>query len=231
MTLRELIQLLRSATDVREIDKYKDEIVTLVPETKIMMDFNQQNYAHQYDLWEHSLQTVVGLPKDIEDDMVYLAALVHDIGKPDCQIYDECDGKVNMHYYGHPIRSMEITRDQIIPGLIAKGEKMTDDEQRRFLYYIEYHDDRVSLRMKHLCRHLKLGASVSEFQTLMKLQVADAKAHVLIPIVQQRIEVCEKLSGEYAEELYREILAGNKYMIEEKKKKVKNSFLCTVYCA
>ena len=208
MTLRELIQLLRKAADVREIDKNRDEIVELIPETKIMVNFNQQNYAHQYDLWEHSLQTVVELPKDVEDDMVYLAALIHDIGKPDCQIYDERDGKVNMHYYGHPARSMEITRDQIIPGLIAKGEKLTEDEERRLLYYVEYHDDRVSLRMKHLRRHLKLGASVSEFQTLMKLQVADAKAHVLIPIVQQRIEVCEKLSGEYAEELYREILAG-----------------------
>ena len=208
MTLRELIQLLRKAADVREIDKNRDEIVELIPETKIMVNFNQQNYAHQYDLWEHSLQTVVELPKDVEDDMVYLAALIHDIGKPDCQIYDERDGKVNMHYYGHPARSMEITRDQIIPGLIAKSEKLTEDEQRRLLYYVEYHDDRVSLRMKHLRRHLKLGASVSEFQTLMKLQVADAKAHVLIPIVQQRIEVCEKLSGEYAEELYREILAG-----------------------
>ncbi len=208
MTLCELIQLLRRATDVSEIDKYRDEIVALIPKAKIMVNFNQQNYAHQYDLWEHSLQTVVGLPKDIEDDMVYLAALVHDIGKPNCQIYDERDGKVNMHYYGHPARSMEIVRDQIIPGLIAKGEKLTEDEQRRLLYYIEYHDDRVSLRMKHLRRHLKLGASVSEFQTLMKLQVADAKAHVLIPIVQQRIEICEKLSGEYTEELYREILAG-----------------------
>ena len=208
MTLRELIQLLRRATDVSEIDKFRDEIVALIPETKIMMNFNQQNYAHQYDLWEHSLQTVVGLPKDIEDDMVYLAALIHDIGKPNCQIYDERDGKVNMHYYGHPARSMEITRDQIIPGLIAKGEKLSKDEQRRLLYYVEYHDDRVSLRMKHLRRHLKLGSSVSEFQTLMKLQVADAKAHVLITIVQQRIEVCEKLSGEYAEELYREIIAG-----------------------
>ena len=109
MTLRELIQLLRSATDVSEIDEFRDEIVALISETKIMVNFNQQNYAHQYDLWEHSLQTVVGLPKDIGDDMVYLAALVHDIGKPDCQIYDERDGKVNMHYYGHPARSMEIT--------------------------------------------------------------------------------------------------------------------------
>ena len=208
MDLRELIGLLRHASEVKEIDKYRAEITELIPETRRMVDFNQQNYAHQYDLWEHSLQTVVGLPKDVEDDMVYLAALIHDIGKPDCQSYDERDGKVNMHYYGHPKRSMEITRDGIIPGIIAKGEKLTEDEQRRLLYYVEYHDDRVSLRMKHLRRHLNLGASVAEFQNLMKLQVADAKAHVMIPIVQQRIEICEKLSGKYAEELYKDILAG-----------------------
>ncbi len=208
MKLHELIALLKNASEVSEIDQYRDEITCLIPETKRMFDFNQQNYAHQYDLWEHSLQTVKGLPKDIEDDMVYLAALVHDIGKPDCQSYDERDGKINMHYYGHPKRSMEITRDEIIPGLIARGEKLTEDEQRRLLYYVEYHDDRVSLRMKHLRRHLNLGASLAEFQNLMKLQVADAKAHVMIPIVQQRIEICEKLSGEYAKELYKDILAG-----------------------
>lgn len=208
MKLHELIAILKKASEVREIDKYRDEITDLIPETRRMVDFNQQNYAHQYDLWEHSLQTVVGLPKSIEDDMVYLAGLVHDIGKPDCQSYDERDGKINMHYYGHPKRSMEITRDGIIPGFIAKGEKLTEDEQRRLLYYVEYHDDRVSLRMKHLRRHLNLGASVAEFQNLMKLQVADAKAHVMIPIVQQRIEICEKLSGEYAKELYKDILAG-----------------------
>ncbi len=208
MVLRELIRILKHATEIEGIDRYRDEITTLIPETKVMVNFNQQNYAHQYDLWEHSLQTVVGLQKDIDDDMVYLAALLHDIGKPDCQIYDERDGKVNMHYYGHPHRSMEIVRDEIIPGLISRGENLTENEQRRLLYYVEYHDDRVSLRIKHLRRHLYLGASVAEFQTLMKLQVADAKAHIMIPIVQQRIEICEKLSGEYAEELYRDILAG-----------------------
>ncbi len=173
-----------------------------------MVGFNQQNRAHQYDLWEHSLHTVVRLPKDIEDDRVYLAAILHDIGKPDCQIYDESDVKVNMHYYGHPERSMEIIRDMVIPELMAKGEKLTEDEQRRLLYHVEYHDDRVSLRMKHLRRHLNLGASVDEFKNLMKLQVADAKAYILIPNIQQRIEICEKLSGGYAEELYQAILSG-----------------------
>ena len=208
MNLADLITILRESDSAADIDRHRPDIIQLIPKVKIMLDFNQQNYAHQYDLWEHCLQTVVGLSKDIDDDMVFLAAMLHDIGKPDCQTYDTRDGKVNMHYYGHPQRSMEIVKDAIIPELLSKGESLRDDEQRRLIYYVEYHDDRVSLRMKHLRRHLNMGVSLQEFQNLMRLQVADAKAHVLIPVVQQRIEICGKLAGEYGEELYRKIKAG-----------------------
>lgn len=208
MNLADLITILRESDSAADIDRHRPDIVRLIPKVKIMLDFNQQNYAHQYDLWEHCLQTVVGLPKDIDDDMVFLAAMLHDIGKPDCQTYDTRDGKVNMHYYGHPQKSMEIVKDAIIPELLSKGESLRDDDQRRLIYYVEYHDDRVSLRMKHLRRHLNMGVSLQEFQNLMRLQVADAKAHVLIPVVQQRIEICGKLAGEYGEELYRKIKAG-----------------------
>ena len=208
MNLADLITILRESDSAADIDRHRSDIIQLIPKVKIMLDFNQQNYAHQYDLWEHCLQTVVGLSKDIDDDMVFLAAMLHDIGKPDCQTYDTRDGKVNMHYYGHPQRSMEIVKDAIIPELLSKGESLRDDEQRRLIYYVEYHDDRVSLRMKHLRRHLNMGVSLQEFQNLMRLQVADAKAHVLIPVVQQRIEICGKLAGEYGEELYRKIKAG-----------------------
>ena len=203
-----IIKLLREKKTIEEIDEYRVEILTLIPKVSIMIGFDQMNPAHQYDLWKHSLQTVVNLPKDIDDDMVYLAALLHDIGKPDCQEVGERDGKPVMHYYGHPRRSKEIVRDEIIPGLIERGEILSDDEQRRLIYYVEYHDDRMSLRMKHLRSHIKIGVSLEEFQNLMKLQVADAKAHVIIPVIRERIDICEKLSGEYAEKLYRDILDG-----------------------
>lgn len=194
MNLRILIDLLCKARDVEEIDEHREDILKLIPKAKLMIGFDQQNYAHQYNLWEHCLWTVINLPKDIDDDMIYIAGLIHDIGKPDCQTYDEKDGKVNMHYYGHPARSMEITRDEIIPYILSLGEQLSQDEQRRLIYYVEYHDDRVSLKIKHLHRHLNMGATLTEFRNLMKLQVADAKAHVMIPIVQQRIEICEQLA-------------------------------------
>lgn len=208
MRLEELIRILRDTKKAEDIDKCRDEIIELIPKAKIMVGFDQQNFAHQYDLWEHCLHTVINLPKDIDDDMVYLAALIHDIGKPDCQTEGERDGQINMHYYGHPERSMEITRDEIIPGIFANRDYLSEDERRRLLYYVKYHDDRVSLRMKHLRRHLNLGYSLYEFQNLMKLQVADAKAHIIIPVIQQRIDICEQWSREYGESLYKDILEG-----------------------
>lgn len=209
MDLVELVKVLRKSDSASDIGRYRADIVELIPKVKTMLNYNQQNYAHQYDLWEHSLQTVVGLPKDIDDDMIYLAAFLHDIGKPDCQIYDTKDGKANMHYYGHPKRSMEIVKDEIIPALLSKGELLSEDEQRRLIYYVEYHDDRMSLRMKHMRQHLNMGVSLQEFQNLMKLQVADAKAHIQIPIIQQRIEICEQLAGEYGRNLFNKIQEGH----------------------
>ena len=42
--------------------------------SRIMIDYDQQNWTHQYDLWQHSLHTVLGVPRGIDDDMLYLAA-------------------------------------------------------------------------------------------------------------------------------------------------------------
>lgn len=42
----------------------------------------------------------------------------------------------------------------------------------------------------------------------MHLQIADAKAHVLIPIVEKRIEICEQLAGQYGMGQYQRIMNG-----------------------
>lgn len=205
MDIDELLDLLKNAESTEDIDEYRDEIEDLMPSVALMFDYNQQNYAHQYDLWTHCLQTVVNLPKDVDDDMVYLAALVHDIGKPFCQTEGEKDGKINMHYYGHPEKSAEIVENEVIPGILQK-EPLTEEEQKKLSYYVRYHDDRVSLKMKHLRRHLNVGVTLQEFKNLMRLQIADAKAHIIIPVIQERIDICTQLSGEYADTLYNEII-------------------------
>lgn len=207
MTLADLIVLLKIADDVNEIDGRRAEIANTLPEIEIMFDYNQQNSAHQYDLWRHCLHTVMNLPRQLDDDMLYLAALLHDIGKPACQCRGKRADDTNMHYYGHPEKSMEIVRDEIIPRLCARGNVLSEKEINRLLYYVKFHDDHVSLRLKHLRRHLQI-ASLEEFQKLMLLQVADAKAHVQIPVVAERVRICEILSGDYAVEMHERIQAG-----------------------
>ena len=193
-----LVDLLKSANSVDEIDKYKEEIAELIPSVRGMFDFDQQNHAHQYDLWFHSLHTVVNLPKGIDDDMLYLAALLHDIGKPEAQCSKE--GDPNKHYYGHAEVSERIVCEE------CEGYLCFEDLER-LLYYVRYHDDRVSLKLKHTRRHLKI-VSFGEFRNLMLLEVADAKAHILEPAIQNRIDICQKLYDKVAFVNYMRIQHG-----------------------
>ena len=196
-----VLELLKTADRIETLEEHQESIVNYLPDAAIMIGFDQQNRAHQFELWHHCLHTVLNLPRNMEDGMLYLAALLHDIGKPDCQVRGKREDDTNMHYYGHPARSMEIVRDRVIPELIAKGVLLTSDEQRRLLYYVEYHDDRVSLRQKHLRRHLQM-ASLDEFKNLMRLQVADARAHIMLPVIEERIRICGTWADGYADELY-----------------------------
>ena len=190
MDYYELIYLLKTSANVQEIEAYRDEIVKVIPTVSVMFGYAQQHEAHQYDLWNHSLHTVIELPKGIEDDMLYLAALLHDIGKPDCQCKSKRADDMNMHYYGHPMRSVEIIKDDVLPNLNRQGVFLAEEDIKRLLYYVEYHDYRMSMREKHLNKHLKM-VSVEVFKRLMLLQIADAKAHVQLPAVLERIRVCE----------------------------------------
>ncbi len=207
MNYEELIKLLKSADSAEKIDIHREEIAEIIPQVRVMFDYDQKNYAHQYDLWMHCLHTVINLDRNMADDILYLAALLHDIGKPDCQVADKRESDTNMHYYGHPERSAEIVQDEILNTLYEHGANLLFEDQKRLVYYVRFHDEQVSLRMKHLRRHLKL-VSLEEFKKLMLLQVADAKAHVMIPIIEKRVEICEKLSGPYADYLQEQILAG-----------------------
>ena len=208
MKLDELIALLRRASCVDEIDKKRCEIEELIPQVSIMFDFDQQNEYHQYDLWTHCLYTVVNLPRNLDDDMLYLAALLHDIGKPSTQCRSNRSEDVNMHYYGHPEKSCEIVNNMIIPELERKGMEFSEVDRKRLMYYILFHDDRLSKKLKHINRHMKV-ATWNEFQHLMLLQVADASAHVLSEVIEKRINICMELMGEEGELLYRSYLAND----------------------
>ncbi len=204
MTWTEVLILLKSSTKFEQINEKREEIAGWIPAIRIMFDYDQNSNYHQYDLWMHSVYTVLEIPKEIDDDMLYLAALLHDIGKPNCRCEGHKEGDIWSHYYGHPDVSEKIVSEQVIPHLFAMGEHLLFDDMRRLLYYIKYHDDRISLRLKHLRRHLKL-VDIDTFKKLMLLEVADAKAHVMYPKIKERIEICSEWVNGRADELKQQL--------------------------
>lgn len=195
MTIRDLIYVLKTAYCAEDIDVYRNQILSLIPECPSMIGFDQRNKVHQFDLWEHSLNTVVNVPKWVDDDMLYLAALLHDIGKPECIILDKSDPTI-YHYYGHPEVSASIVEKMV------ERFDLSDTEKKRLIYYVKNHDAHIGLRKKYLFRQLRSGATLEEFINLMWLQCADAKAHVLLPVIKQRLDVCTEWAEFRAKKIY-----------------------------
>lgn len=106
---------------------------------------------------------------------------------------------------------MEIVRDIVIPELDRQGYVIPCFDVQELLYYVKYHDDHVSVKLKHVRRHTKM-ASFAMFQHLMLLQEADAKAHIQIPVIAERAEICGRLAGRKADFSIREFWVGSRLM-------------------
>lgn len=80
----------------------------IIPEIKVTYDFNQYNPHHTLDLFSHIVSVVEKVPADTE---LRYAALLHDIGKPAVQTFDD---KGIAHYRGHDIVGEEMAKNILI---------------------------------------------------------------------------------------------------------------------
>ncbi len=81
--------------DIRILMQYKEIFATFIPELVPMFGFDQRNFHHRYDVYEHTAQAVVCAPQDL---IIRLALFFHDIGKPSVFSIDE--NGVG-HFYDH----------------------------------------------------------------------------------------------------------------------------------
>ena len=94
--------------------------------------------------------------------------------------------------------------EALIPSLLNNGVRLSKKEQERLLYYVRYHDDTVAIKYKSVERHANM-VGIEEFKMLMLLQIADAKAHIMYPFIEKRIEICSALYGETSDYFYNRI--------------------------
>jgi len=158
------------------IDKNYNKVFEVFPIFKNTVDFDQHNDWHTKTLWYHTIDVIEGLPFNLKDSMVYWAALFHDIGK----LYTQCKGKnpedTNLHYYGHPIKSLEITKNQFLPVLKNKYD-YADCDLERLYRYIEFHDLRFKGKVP-IQKYFEKGfENKEEIKCLLYLQYADLSGH------------------------------------------------------
>ena len=77
------------------------EINNIIPELNKLKGFEQQTPYHDKDVLDHTMAVLDSIKPRLN---LRMAALLHDIAKPDCFTVDE---KGRGHFYGHHIKSAE----------------------------------------------------------------------------------------------------------------------------
>ncbi|MBR1607538.1 MAG: HD domain-containing protein [Clostridia bacterium] len=187
-----LITLLRTETAAEKIDARREEIAQWIPECRIMFDYDQEHPHHPYDLWMHCLHTLTALPRNIDDDMLYLAALLHDIGKPAVRQGNFSPDHPGGMYHGHAVQSARIIREQIIPGMLARNMPLDDEAQARLIYYAGHHDDHIGMDADAILAAGK-DTDPALYGNLLHLEIADSMAHAPVPLMLMRIAACREV--------------------------------------
>lgn len=134
-----------SAADV--LLAYPEVIGVFLPEILPCVGFDQRNYHHCYDVWEHSIRAMAAAPKDAA---LRWTMLLHDAGKP--AVFTQDDDGVG-HFYGHAKVSIELAKTAM------SHLKFPTAQQQQILTLIEWHDREISRTEKSIRRALnKLGA-------------------------------------------------------------------------
>lgn len=124
----ELMKLLRGDAAAEVLREYPDVIGVFWPEVLPMVGFDQRNFHHCYDVWEHTLHAVAAVPGD---PVLRCVMLLHDIGKPKCFTVDE---KGLGHFYGHPAISRDLA-DRMLRRL-----KCATEFRETVVRLVEWHD-------------------------------------------------------------------------------------------
>ncbi len=129
----ELVKLVTSAHPDYLRTAYETGITRqILPEFDICMETPQNNPHHCYGVGEHILHTMLGTPPD---KIMRLAALFHDIAKPQTATVDE-EGIT--HNRQHPVIGEEMTKK------ILRRLKFDNDTVDKVSRLVLYHDQKIS---------------------------------------------------------------------------------------
>ncbi|MBR6444015.1 MAG: HD domain-containing protein, partial [Firmicutes bacterium] len=175
----ELDKLLCGRDAGRVLREYREVIAQIIPEIRQTFDFDQQTPYHAYDVWEHTVRAVENVEAE---PTLRLAALFHDIGKPETFIVKDDRG----HFYRHERVSEEYAR------IIMRRLKYDNDTRKTVCSLIEKHGTVFRHSQKQVRRLLRdLGEE--KLRMLIKLEKADVKSQAP-EYIDERLELIDDFS-------------------------------------
>lgn len=138
----------------------------IIPELEALYDCTQNEF-HGFDtVWEHTVDFVEAL--DSNDLVLRLAAVLHDIGKP--QTRSIKNDKI--HFYGHEFVSAKITKEALrrlrySNEIIKEVAFYVEEHMKFFCFKTDNPNDKVVRRVQYECE------TQERFSNLMKLMQAD----------------------------------------------------------
>lgn len=153
-------------------NKSKREVRKLMGEqVSMMVDYNQQNPHHCFELFQHSLHTVESLYDEASIDL-RIAAFFHDIGKP--YVSKEKDGR--LVFYGHTKKSAEIARE------VLRDLQYDTAVIARISFFVEHHDDFISwvLQTELYDRKNPYLVEITPYNVSSHIMKADVDRHILL---------------------------------------------------
>lgn len=161
-----------------------------LPEFDRMMETPQNNPNHAYSVGEHTVMVLKNVPGD---KVLRLAALFHDIGKPDTRTTDD---KGVDHFKMHPFVGEKISHS------IFKRLKFDNDTEDRVCRLVRYHDWTIGANPKHIRRYINTIGE-SSFPAIFDINKADVLAQSEYNR-NEKFEIIARLK-----EAYDEVIANN----------------------
>lgn len=132
----------------------------IMPEFDKMMETEQNSIYHIYNVGDHTLKVMENIEKD---HYLRWAALLHDVGKPECATTDD---ESKSHFYGHGDVGEKIAYD------ILKGLKFDNKTIKIVTRLVKFHDCQVRLTEPGVRKSIvNVGADIYPY--LLKLKRAD----------------------------------------------------------